>query len=239
MPNGRATTVTNAEAVNAAYALSLLSEYGYTLDSLPLELSRTFADLRELDAVLSTSMITITAKIQRLTAMIEQGNAPGAGRREERLYLLAEIAEEAQRLKPGGEDKIRVACQAADALKANALHLAALMDHVPGQEYDVAVMSRNTTYPHVATRNWAVPHAYESRGKRRAAAPGQLILHGSNEVPSPKKRRTGRDDDDPSYGRSPRKDKSDKQQRNNARAKKCVLHTALPDLIVAHPVLPS
>jgi len=48
--------------VNNVFALSLLSEYTHSLDSLPLDLSRNFADLRELDAVLSSSMTSITAK---------------------------------------------------------------------------------------------------------------------------------------------------------------------------------
>jgi inhibitor of growth protein 3 len=93
-----------------AYSLALLSEYTNTLDALPLELSRSFADLRELDAVMSSGMASITQKIQRLTEMIEKGTVP----KEERLWLLTDIAEEANKLKPGGEDKIRVASQAAD-----------------------------------------------------------------------------------------------------------------------------
>ncbi|THH19019.1 hypothetical protein EW146_g2070 [Bondarzewia mesenterica] len=131
-------------ALTTAYALSLFSEYTHTLDTLPLDLSKQFADLRELDAVLSASMHTITNKVNRLVDMIERNSMP----KEERLWLLAEIAEEAQRLKLGGEDKIRVACQAADGLKGHADHLTALVHHVPN--FDMSVLQRRTVYPHVA-----------------------------------------------------------------------------------------
>src|SRR4051812_5489681 len=86
--------------LGTTYSLALLAEYTHTLDSLPLDLSRNFADLRELDAVLSSSMSSITTKINDLTRMIEQGGSS----KEERLWLLTEIAEEAGRLKLGGED---------------------------------------------------------------------------------------------------------------------------------------
>ena len=43
-------------AVSTANALTLLSEYNQSLDSLPADVSRKFADLRELDAVLSASL---------------------------------------------------------------------------------------------------------------------------------------------------------------------------------------
>src|SRR5438552_1112632 len=86
--------------LSTAYTLSLLSEYTLTLDSLPLDLSRNFADLRELDAVLSSSMASITSKIHSLTRMVEDRSAS----KEQRLALLNDIKEEASRLKLGGED---------------------------------------------------------------------------------------------------------------------------------------
>jgi inhibitor of growth protein 3 len=117
-----------SEFHNTLYALTLLSEYTHTLDSLPIDLSRNFADLRELDAVLSSSIQSITAKIYNLISMIEEDKTTN----EDRLWLLSDIAEEAQRLKLGGEDKIRVACQGADNLKAHAGHLRALTEHHTG-----------------------------------------------------------------------------------------------------------
>jgi hypothetical protein len=227
-------------AVDTAYTLTLLSEYAYTLDTLPLELSRYFADLRELDAVLSSSMVSITAKIHRLTALIEQGNAAGAAdtgasasgsgapdaveiraRKEDRLYLLADIAEEVSRLKPGAEDKIRVACLAADTLKAHAAHMTALLDQAPVADYEEANVDRQTVFPHVG-KGFAGTALFEVRGKRRAAAAGVITAHAHAVLESPAKRRRGaRDEDDPAYGRSPRKDKT-ANARNGVRPKKCV-----------------
>ena len=122
--------------VETAHTLLCLSEYAHTLDSLPIDLSRSYGDLRELDAVLSSSMITITAKIHHLTSMVEGCR----GTKEERLWLLHEIAEEAARLKYGGDDKIRVACQAADTLKTHSIHLRTLAERLP--DFDVNLLNR-------------------------------------------------------------------------------------------------
>lgn len=102
------------------YALLLLSEYSQTLDSVPLDLSRHLADLRELDAVLLSSISSIIGKVDSLVEFIESGKgnengkASGKARRAE---MLAELAQEAERLKLGGEDKMRVASQAGDMVR--------------------------------------------------------------------------------------------------------------------------
>ncbi|RDB29139.1 hypothetical protein Hypma_016044 [Hypsizygus marmoreus] len=198
--------------LTTAYSLSLLSEYTHTLDSLPLELSRNFADLRELDAVLSSSMASITAKIKALTIMIEQGTSP----KEERLWLLTDIAEEAARLKLGGEDKIRVACQAADSLKLNANHLKTLAENLPG--FDASTLNRKTTYPHVAARSF-MPAVSLETGRRRRGGYGSLLVSVPDASPA-KRKRVQRDDDiDVAHIRSPRKDKAN-DGRSRARAKK-------------------
>jgi inhibitor of growth protein 3 len=98
--------------LTTAHSLALLSEYTHMLDALPLDLSRQFADLRELDAVLSSSANMVTQKIYELIDLIEDGNIPKAAK----LKKLAQIAEDVQKLKLGGEDKIRVATQAADSV---------------------------------------------------------------------------------------------------------------------------
>lgn len=203
-----------------AYALALVQEYAYTLDALPLDLSRNFADLRELDAVLSASVTTVTAKIDRLTSMITDNAAPN----DARLRLLAEIADDAGRLKPGGEDKIRVACQAADNLKTHAAHLSALLENVPTDDFLGAIVPRATVYPHVAARAYPMPNlAYDGR-RRRAALAGQVW--GPGQESPMKKKRVARDEDADSaaYGRSPRKERADahSRPRAGARAKKCV-----------------
>lgn len=197
----------------------MLSEYTHTLDSLPLDLSRNFADLRELDAVLSSSMSSITAKIHALTLMLEQPDAQMS--KQERLWLLSDIADEAARLKLGGEDKIRVACQAGDALKSHTAHLDALMDHMPS--FDRAILNRRTTYPHVAQRSFNPAPTLES-GRRRRGGYGSLLVSAPD--PSPVKRKRAVRDDD--VERSPRKDKpietSNHRARNgNGRSRKSAL----------------
>ncbi|KAF8899268.1 hypothetical protein BD779DRAFT_1616964 [Infundibulicybe gibba] len=193
---------------STAHSLSLLAEYTHTLDSLPLDLSRNFADLRELDAVLSSSTSSITTKITSLTHMIEQGRAP----KEERLWLLAEIAEEATRLKLGGEDKIRVACQAADNLKSHASHMRTLAEHIPG--FDANTLNRKTSYPHVAAGSFMPTNSL------RGGVFGSLLVSAPD--PSPAKReRTTRDEDlDIPHPRSPKKGRNSDRNRNGSRAKK-------------------
>ncbi|EDR15927.1 uncharacterized protein LACBIDRAFT_301409 [Laccaria bicolor S238N-H82] len=201
--------------LTTAHSLALLTEYTHTLDSLPLDLSRNFADLRELDAVLSSSMISITSKIRALTLMIEQGVAP----KEDRLWLLTEIAEEANRLKLGGEDKIRVACQAADNLKAHSNHLRTLSEHLPG--FDASVLTRKTVYPHVAVRSF-MPVASLEPGRRRRGGFGSLLV-ASNPDPSPAKRKRVAKDEEIDVMKSPKKDRvgdGNVRGRTNGRAKK-------------------
>lgn len=198
--------------LSTSYSLTILAEYLHTLDSLPLDLSRNFADLRELDAVLSSSMASITSKIYALTEMIESGGAP----KEERLWLLTEIAEEAARLKLGGEDKIRVASQAADNLKSHTNHLRTLLELFPG--FDPLTLARRTTYPHVAARSFMPVNSFES-GRRRRPNAGSL-LNASGTDPSPAKRkRMARDDDLDVLNKSPRKDRAAEggKARNTAR----------------------
>ncbi|KAJ6623050.1 hypothetical protein B0H10DRAFT_2162573 [Mycena sp. CBHHK59/15] len=194
----RGSVSTSSSATSTIYSLALLSEYTHTLDSLPLDLSRNFADLRELDAVLSASMSSITSKISALTEMIEQG----AGKQEQRLWLLMEIAEEANRLRLGGEDKIRVACQAADNLRSHTGHLRTLTEHIPS--FDPTTLNRRTTYPHVATRSF-MPAASLESGRRRRTGFASLLVSAPD--PSPAKRKRVTRDDDLDHGRSPRKER--------------------------------
>jgi inhibitor of growth protein 3 len=211
-----------------AYSLALLSEYTHSLDSLPLDLSRNFADLRELDAVLSSSMSLITAKINKLTTMIEDRTISP----EDRLWLLSEIGEEAHRLKLGGEDKIRVASAAADNLKNHKHHLVELLHYLPN--FDPSLLNRTTTYPHVTTKSYPPLSALETgRRQRRGGNLGSSVAvaaasYTNGVEASPHKRRRGvaRDDDvDIGTGKTPRRDKpSDTSRaRNGARGgRRCV-----------------
>jgi hypothetical protein len=207
-------------ALDTAYTLTLLGEYAYTLDGLPSELARHFADLRELDAVLAGSMAAITAKVQRLTALIEQGNVSGApavtARKAERLRLLGALAAEAERVKPGSEDKIRVAGLCADALKASALHMSAVLDAVPGRDFDAAVLARDTLYPHVDPEGSSGYTHWKQHHKRHAGTYGHAII----DSPIKKRRLYNQEDELNALTRSPRKDKT--AARNGARGKKSV-----------------
>lgn len=123
------------------HVFALLADYTDSLDSLPLDLTRNFSDLRELDAVLRSefprvmfycvlanlladrqltptpntiaSINAITSKITSLTALLQDPTATPASR----LFLLREIADAASHLKMGGEDKIRVAGIAAENVR--------------------------------------------------------------------------------------------------------------------------
>src|SRR6266702_6838900 len=153
-------TTSDPAALSTAYALSLLSEYTQSLDSLPADVSRQFADLRELDAVLSASVHALTSKITRLIEMIETNSSP----KEQRMWLLMEIADEAQRLRLGGEDKIRVAAQVADGLKAQNEYMTSLLLHIPG--FNPSILARHTVYPHIAPRSYAPLSMYDNgRGR--------------------------------------------------------------------------
>ncbi|KAI0785407.1 hypothetical protein BC629DRAFT_1271853, partial [Irpex lacteus] len=197
-----------------AHSLALLTEYTHSLDSLPLDLSRNFADLRELDAVLSSSMTAVTNKVIQLTNLIE--NHPS---KEERLHLLADIADEVSKLKPGADDKIRVACHAADALRGHQTHMTSLLDHIPEPEYGVmaGMLSRKTVYPHVAARSY-VPSGMAGEGGRRRR--GALLSSGTAMDATPnKRRRVAADDGD--LNKSPTKSRAGEgsRARNGPRKK--------------------
>jgi inhibitor of growth protein 3 len=209
-------TTSDPAALSTAYALSLLSEYTQSLDSLPADVSRQFADLRELDAVLSASVHALTSKITRLVEMIETDSSPT----EQRMWLLMEIADEAQRLRLGGEDKIRVAAQVADGLRAQNEHMMSLLLHIPG--FNPSLLARHTVYPHIAPRSYAPLSMYENGRRRR----GALLSTSADQNSSSNKRRRGARDDDAEGTRTPRRERNadgtNSRSRNGARSRKYV-----------------
>ncbi|KAI9454874.1 hypothetical protein BJY52DRAFT_1188672 [Lactarius psammicola] len=204
-------TTSDPAALSTAYALSLLSEYTQNLDSLPADVSRQFADLRELDAVLSASVHALTSKITRLTEMIETNSSP----KEQRMWLLMEIADEAQRLRLGGEDKIRVAAQVADGLKAQNEHMTSLLLHIPG--FNPSILARHTIYPHIAPRSYA-PLSMYGNGRRKGT-----LLSGTADSSTNRRRRLPRDDD-VEGARTPRRDRipdaNNSRSRNGGRSRR-------------------
>ncbi|KAF8610350.1 hypothetical protein BDV93DRAFT_517490 [Ceratobasidium sp. AG-I] len=170
------------------HVFALLADYTDSLDSLPLDLTRNFSDLRELDAVLRTSINAITSKITSLTALLQDPTATPASR----LFLLREIADAASHLKMGGEDKIRVAGIAAENLAAHQTHIHTVLktisvvappaSHTPsGSDFDPATHARRTTFPHVAP---AREHASApSPQKRRRVGEGRPANGGGAYAP--------------------------------------------------------
>lgn len=89
-----------------------LAAYADALDALPLDLTRSFSDLRELDAVLGSHIKALINRLARLTCLVEDETVAPA----ERMLALKEVAEEARGYKMGGEDKIRVALNTAETV---------------------------------------------------------------------------------------------------------------------------
>ncbi|EST06215.1 Zinc finger, PHD-finger [Kalmanozyma brasiliensis GHG001] len=99
-----------------------LAAYADALDALPLDLTRSFSDLRELDAVLGSHLNSLTARLNHLTALIEDPSIDQG----QRLLALKEVAEEARAYKMGGEDKIRVALNTAETIISHTDYIDAL-----------------------------------------------------------------------------------------------------------------
>jgi inhibitor of growth protein 3 len=121
------------------YTLRLLTEYAYALDLLPLELSKNLADLRELDAVLSAPIATITNKFNLLADVLEgkaefpeydEKDSEAVRQRKKNMSKAERLehefnraANDAKTLKLGSDDKIKVASQTADLVTS------VLLDH--------------------------------------------------------------------------------------------------------------
>ena len=103
-----------------------LAAYADALDALPLDLTRSFSDLRELDAVLGSHLNSLTARLNHLTALIEDPDID----RGQRLLALKEVAEEARAYKMGGEDKIRVALNTAETIISHTDYIDALVEQL-------------------------------------------------------------------------------------------------------------
>ncbi|EPQ29512.1 uncharacterized protein PFL1_02731 [Pseudozyma flocculosa PF-1] len=111
---------------SAEHFFVTLAAYADALDALPLDLTRSFSDLRELDAVLGSHLNSLTARLNHLTALIQDPDIDQG----QRLLALKEVAEEARAYKMGGEDKIRVALNTAETIISHTDYIDALVDQL-------------------------------------------------------------------------------------------------------------
>ena len=215
----RASGSAESSPLVTAHSLSLLNEYTHALDTIPFDLSRNFADLRELDAVLSSSMTSVTTKITQLTDMLEKKTVSP----EDRLWLLADIADEVSRLKPGADDKIRVACHAADALRGHKAHMTGLLEHIPDEEFGRTAdrNGRKTKYPWVTDKLFGL-NTHAGEGGRRRQGRALMANNPAPDSTSPNKRkRVAADVDGDASNKSPRKERTGDatRPRNGGRKK--------------------
>ncbi|KAG8873616.1 hypothetical protein FRB97_006606 [Tulasnella sp. 331] len=154
-----------------AQSLSLLSDLTDNLDTLPHDLTKSFGDLRELDAVLRASMQTITTKIYSLIDLMHAPNSSATA--SARLRLLLDIAEDAQRLRMGSDDKIKVVARTADDVVAHNTQNHAILSLLASLDpaFTPALHVQQTTFPHVAPSNLILPpldsSLYTVNGRRR------------------------------------------------------------------------
>lgn len=87
------------------FLIAVCTTFGDCIEALPPTLTRSISDLRELDAVLSGSISTITDQLNDLLKMLEDPKVLP----EQRFHQLRRLADEAKEFRLGGEDKIRVA----------------------------------------------------------------------------------------------------------------------------------
>ncbi|GAA5845304.1 hypothetical protein JCM9279_004836 [Rhodotorula babjevae] len=113
--------------------IHLVTTFADSLDSLPPSLTRSLSDLKELDAVLNSSLQSITDKLRLVHDMMhtpEPGSKPSIEPPKytplDRLKLLREVAEDARVFRLGGEDKIRVATNTCETIATHTSHLATL-----------------------------------------------------------------------------------------------------------------
>ncbi|CAO1639154.1 unnamed protein product [Sympodiomycopsis kandeliae] len=110
-----------------------LSAYADAIDALPLDLTRSFSDLRELDAVLGPHMASIVKNISKLTEVVRDvdGSQADSGiTAGQRLLMLKDCAEEARSYKMGGEDKIRVALNTCETIMTHTDYIDAILDNL-------------------------------------------------------------------------------------------------------------
>lgn len=100
----------------------MCTTFGDCIEALPPTLTRSISDLRELDAVLSGSISTITDQLNELLKMLEDPSVTP----EQRFHHLRRLADEAKDFRLGGEDKIRVATGTCETVRCASTPIGAI-----------------------------------------------------------------------------------------------------------------
>ena len=208
------------EAPNGAEVAHLALLAVDTVESLPPALTRSVADLKELDAVLTSSLGTITTKLTTLLEMIQD---PSVAPRD-RLELLREVADEASGFKMGGEDKIRVATgtcetvhQHAGQLDLIAGMLTALMP--PHLLEQVPASSTPAGYPHLfPSYNSATGSSHKTRADLFPLGAGSVSRGAADKYNSAVQAVQAYQRDIGPYAPRPRRDPSTTVKKRESRA---------------------
>ncbi|KAH7106867.1 hypothetical protein BKA62DRAFT_685327 [Auriculariales sp. MPI-PUGE-AT-0066] len=171
----------------SAYEHLLLGEYAASLDSIPLDVAKSLADLRELDGVLNNAIVSFTARLNALTDVLEDHEATA----EMRFLKLMDLADHATQLKMGNEDKIRVATTTADILQTHRNYLNEILQKVAVEDaaFDPLRNSSKTTFPTLVFRPFPNPSPIET-GRRRRVQVANRGLVDANPTPAKRQKRT-------------------------------------------------
>ncbi|PWN18561.1 hypothetical protein BCV69DRAFT_284865 [Microstroma glucosiphilum] len=129
-----------------------LSAYSDALDALPLDLTRSFSDLRELDAVLGPHITSLISRLNGLNEIVRDVDGSYAAQgitSGQRLLLLKECAEEARAYRMGGEDKIRVALNTCETIMSHTEYIDAILDNLTSHP-ELREIFETERRPHVA-----------------------------------------------------------------------------------------
>lgn len=129
-----------------------LSAYSDALDALPLDLTRSFSDLRELDAVLGPHITSLISRLNGLNEIVRDVDGSYAAQgitSGQRLLLLKECAEEARAYRMGGEDKIRVALNTCETIMSHTEYIDAILDNLTSHP-ELREILETERRPHVA-----------------------------------------------------------------------------------------
>ncbi|KZO97116.1 hypothetical protein CALVIDRAFT_536588 [Calocera viscosa TUFC12733] len=183
-------SVTRSSHVN-----TLLAAYTDALDTLPFRIAHHFSDLRELDAVLGGSILSLNRKLHTLINALDDPLVPARARFE----LLRDVAEDSQKLRMGNEDKIRLAAAAVDEIEQHITHSSHLLQDASLLNPSLPpLLPPPSVFPHMAPLSGSYVKPVEDKRKshKRGANEGKrktLAADGEEEDgggrATPKRRR--------------------------------------------------